>query len=193
MLREPTPTAFLAAFVLISAGAAAGCGSSSPTAPRPTQNRMDLMPAGQYRMFVTSALDSTQPCRLDPGRTPFVLALTQVTIAIEGDTWIGRPADPVDSDFELRVRAVRDDAVVGGRVVIVRVEGTLRGSLRPAQTAFPETIAFGPTTETRIEGTLTEGATTIATIRGEIVHTNPAGSVSCPTGALRLSRTAPPL
>ena len=179
----------LATSVLVAVGTAVGCSSSSPTSPGPTQNRMDLMPGAQYTMFVTGIVSAGQPCRLDPSRAPNFLSLTQVAIAIEGAAWVGRAANPGDGDFELRLRPVRVEVVLGGQIVAVRVEGTMRGSLQSQGLLLSnDRIAFGASGETQVEGTLTEGATIIGTLRGEIVHTNQTGSVSCPNATWRLSR-----
>jgi hypothetical protein len=161
-----------ATVALLLALAAAHCSSSAPTAPGPTPNRMDLMPAAVYTMFISGYLDSVRPCRVDPSRTPLFLSLTQLSVSAEGETWVGRAANAGDGDIDLRIRPVRDEIVFGGRVVAVRVEGTVRGSLQaPGALLSSDRISFGGATETRVEGTLSEGATTIGTITGEIVQT----------------------
>jgi hypothetical protein len=188
MLHQRTRPAAVAAAMLL----AASCSSSSPTAPDPASNRMELLPPGAYMLLMSTAPEHVAACHADPPRPPALIGLVAIaalTIAHDGQTWVARATSGGDGDVELRLRHVRDETVINGQVYTATVEGTIRGSmLLPGGVSFGDRVSFGPSTETRVQGAVTRSATGLGTMTGEIVQSNSATTVSCPTVRWTLSR-----
>jgi hypothetical protein len=191
MLHNRTRAAITAGAVLVSIGAAAGCSSSGPTAPGPATNRMDLLSPGSYVLLVSTTPDQSAACRADPPRSPLLLGLVAIgalTVTHDGQTWVARATNSADGDIELRLRHVRDEAVIGGQVMIATIEGTIRGAIRVPGATISDGVSFGTTTATRMDGSIARQGSGLGTITGEITQSNSVGSFSCPTARWTLSR-----
>jgi hypothetical protein len=188
MLRNRTRTAAGAALFCI--GAAAGCSSSSPTAPDPAASRMDLLPPGSYMLLVSTTGDPSATCRAEPPRSPVfgVFAIAALSLTHDGQTWVARSANNADGDIELRLRHVRDDVVIGGQVMVAAIEGTISGSTGAPGVSLSDKVSFGTTTPTRMTGSFNRSGSGLGTMTGEITQSTSVGSLSCPAARWTLSR-----
>src|SRR5262245_24862983 len=101
--------------VVITLSAATGC-SSSPTTPDPQVIGLELLPAGSYQMYVQTSAQQAVDCIRSPAKSPFFGVATNVTVSIDGRTWIARSPTAADGDIELRLRYVGDEIRTGNRV-----------------------------------------------------------------------------